>query len=165
MRTLSLLLIAIALPAAAATPEIARTPATPQAAGTVHTIRVIPEACARLEGMFTGEAATPYLFNAVRSSPACQPRARLVDFAKAQPSVAGGWKFNDEIRVPNAACAGQVAVVRVWRKPVAAEPPPLDAQGRARIYLQDAKETAKKGLPNVPLYAAHMEIEGRPCGG
>ena len=38
---------------------------------------------------------------------------RLVDAAKARPSVQAGWIFNDVIRVPNAACATQQAVVRV----------------------------------------------------
>lgn len=164
MRKLLPLLVAFALPAAAGTPEIARPMGTPQAVGAVHTVRSIPEACARLEGVFTGDAAQPYRFVAVRSSPTCQPRARFVDFAKAQPSVATGWKFNDEIRVPNAACPSQLAVVRVWRKPGDAAPPALDAQGRARIYLKDAATQAKTGdRPKVSLYAAQMRLEGHAC--
>jgi hypothetical protein len=166
MRIPPLLLMAIALPAAAAgaRPEIVRDTGRPQAIGAVHTIRAIPEACARLQGRFTGEAGQPYQFAAVRSSPTCQPRARYVDFAKAQPSAAKGWKFNDEIRVPNAACPSQQAVVRVWRKPGHVAPPPLDAQGRARVYLQDAAEQAKaQGGPKVSLYAAQMRLEGRAC--
>src|SRR3546814_14098461 len=55
--------------------------------GVVHTLRAIPEACARLQGEFTGDAAQPYRFAAVRTSATCQPRARLVDAAKARPSV------------------------------------------------------------------------------
>jgi len=167
MRVLPLLLIAFAFPASAAgKPEIARATGTPQAVGALHTVRSIPEACARLEGMFTGDAAQPYRLAPVRSSPTCQPRARFVDFAKAKPSEASGWKFNDEIRVPNAACPSQLAVVRVWRKPVEVAPPKLDAQGRARIYLGDAHEQAKqKGMPNVPMYAAEMKLEGKACGG
>jgi hypothetical protein len=166
MRILPALLIVVALPAAAAggKPEIARAVGAPQAMGAVHTIRAIPEACARLEGMFTGDAAQPYRFAAVKTSPNCQPRARFVDFAKAQPSVAKGWKFNDEIRVPSAACPSQQAVVRVWRKPVDAAPPKLDAQGRARIYLHDAKQQAQRGAPNVPMYAAALKLEGQACG-
>lgn len=167
MRVLPFLFVALSLPAAAGSkPEVARDTGKPQAVGAVHTVRAIPEACARLEGMFTGDAAQPYRFAAVRSSPNCQPRARFVDFAKATPSEAGGWKFNDEIRVPNAACPSQLAVVRVWRKPVNVAPPTLDEQGRSRIYLQDAREQAKKqGAPNVPMYAAEMSLEGKACGG
>ena len=168
MRVLPLLFVVLSFPVAAAgsKPEVARDTGKPQAIGTVHTVRAIPEACARLEGMFTGDAAQPYRFAAVRSSPNCQPRARFVDFAKAKPSEANGWKFNDEIRVPNAACPSQRAIVRVWRKPVAVAPPELDEQGRSRIYLQEAREQAKeKGAPNVPMYAAEMKLEGKACGG
>lgn len=166
MRILSLLLMTAALPAlaAGAQPEIARATGTPQAVGAVHTIRAIPEACARLEGMFTSDGAQPYRFTAVKSSPNCQPRARFVDFAKAQPSEAKGWIFNDEIRVPNAACPSQLAVVRVWRRPGAVDPPKLDAQGRSRIYLHEANERAKKeGAPQVPMYAAEMKLQGKAC--
>jgi len=132
----------------------------------VHTLRQIPEACARLEGVFTGDAAQPYRFSAVRTSPKCQARARFVDAAKVKPSEADGWKLNDLIRVPNAGCLTQLAVVRVWRHPANVTPPELDAQGRARIYLQDSVERAKaKKLPAVPMYAASMAIEGMPCGG
>jgi hypothetical protein len=165
---LVLLLAAAALPALAAdpTPEIARGAVTPQAVNAVHTLRQIPEACARLEGMFTGDAAQPYKFSAVRTSPKCQARARFVDAAKVKPSEADGWKFNDLIRVPNAACLTQLAVVRVWRHPADVAPPGLDAQGRARIYLKDSVDQAKaKKLPAVPMYAASMAIEGMPCGG
>jgi hypothetical protein len=165
---LVLLLAAAALPALAAdpTPEIARGSVTPQAVNAVHTLRQIPEACARLEGMFTGDAAQPYKFSAVRTSPKCQARARFVDAAKVKPSEADGWKFNDLIRVPNAACLTQLAVVRVWRHPADVAPPGLDAQGRARIYLKDSVDQAKaKKLPAVPMYAASMAIEGMPCGG
>lgn len=166
MRILPALFVAVALPAmAGARPEIARGTGTPQAVGTVHTVRAIPEACARLEGMFTGDAAQPYRFAAVRTSANCQARARFVDFAKARPAEAKGWKFNDEIRVPSAACPAQQAVVRVWRKPVEAVPPKLDAQGRARIYLHDAKQQAQQrgGAPDVPMYAAELKLEGKAC--
>lgn len=175
MRRLSLFsaaaLAVLAAPAAFAAadpvPEIQRSAtAPPQAAGSVHTLRQIPEACARLEGMFTGDAAQPYKFAVVRSSPNCQPRARFVDAAKAQPSEAAGWKFNDLIRVPSAACPQQQAVVRVWRKPAAVAPPQLDAQGRARLYLQDEKARAEAAkLAQIPMFAAAMTVEGKACGG
>lgn len=145
-------------------PEIKRAPITAQAVGAVHSLRQIPEACARMEGAFTGDAAQPYRYGVVRTSPQCQPRARFVDFAKAQPSAAKGWTFNDEIRVPNAACPSQQAVVRVWRKPVASAKPTLDAQGQARVYLEDAKQQAAAGnVPQVPLFAAQMTVEGKAC--
>jgi hypothetical protein len=147
-------------------PEIQRSTGTAQALGAAHTLRTIPEACARLEGMFTADAAQPYKYSVVRTSPQCQPRARFVDFAKAKPSLAGGWKFNDVIRVPNAGCPSQQAVVRVWRLP-ADNTPKLDGQGSARVYLQEAKENAAAGkkLPPVTMYAAEMKVEGKACGG
>lgn len=146
-------------------PEIARGASTPQAVGVVHTLRQIPEACARIEGAFTGQPAEPYRFAVVRTSANCQPRARFVDAAKANPSVAAGWIFNDLIRVPNAACATQQAVVRVWRKPVD-QAIALDGQGRARIYLEDEMEKAEaRKLNQVPMYAAAMAVEGAACGG
>jgi hypothetical protein len=166
MRLALLLLCVAAMPVLAAepVPEIQRGPAAAQAAGAVHTLRGIPEACARLEGVFTGDAAQPYRLSVVRSSPNCQARARFVDAQKVKPDAAGGWVFNDLIRVPSAACPGQQAVVRVWRHPANAVPPKLDAQGRARIYLQDSVDKAKaKTLPPIPMYAASMSVEGKAC--
>ena len=111
--------------------------------------------------LLTGQADDPYAFTVVRISPECQPRARFVDAAKAQPSQAKGWKFNDLIRVPNASCPSQQAVVRVWRKPVAVQPPGLDAQGQSRIYLDEQRQAAAAGkLAAVPMYAATMALEG-----
>ena len=60
-------------------PEIKRDTGAPQAVGAAHTLRTIPEACARLEGRFTGNAGKPYDFAAVRTSDRCAPRAKLVD--------------------------------------------------------------------------------------
>ena len=63
MRPLQTLMVAAlaaaALPASAAdpAPEIQRPLGTAQAVGAAHTLRSIPEACARLEGVFTGDAA------------------------------------------------------------------------------------------------------------
>jgi hypothetical protein len=158
-----LLLSALAVTAHAAKPEIDRPVGTPQGDGVMHTVRAIPEACAWLQGRFTGQRAQPYAFAAVRSSASCQPRARLVDPAKAKPSEASGWKLNDVVRVPSKDCAGLQAVVEVWRKPIASAPPKLDAQGRARLYLQDAKESAGKSAA-VTQYAAKVGTEGTPCG-
>lgn len=159
-----MLRIAIALMLAtgaahAAAPEIQRPPAAPQAVGAVHSLRGIPEACAMLQGRFTGQAAQPYVLAPVRSSASCQPRARFVDAAKAKPSTAAGWKLNDVIRVPSKQCAGLTAVVEVWRKPGATMLPELDAQGRARLYLQDVKADAAKAA-NVTQYAAVLHTDG-----
>ncbi len=162
---LAALAVIAAGPALAADPkpEITRPAVTPQAVGAAHTLRQIPEACARIEGMFTGQAAEPYKFAVVRTSANCQPRARFVDAAKAKPSQAGGWKFNDLIRVPNAACPQQQAVVRVWRKPVEVGQK-LDGQGKSRIYLQESKQAAAAGkIAAIPMFAAEMGVEGEAC--
>ena len=164
---LPLLMIAVLAPAlpalAAETPELQRAVGAPQAVGATHTLRQIPEACARLEGAFTGQAAEPYRFAAVRTSEQCQPRARFVDYAKAQPSAAKGWKLNDVIRVPNAACPAQQAVVRVWRLPVN-NTQALDGQGQSRIYLEEAKKQAAAGkIPQVTMFAAQLQVEGKAC--
>ena len=167
MRPSRLLLLAllpgIALAAQDPKPEIARAASTPQANGQAHTLRTIPEACARIEGQFTGQAADPYKFTLARTSANCQPRARLVDAAKVKPSTKDGWIFNDLIRVPSAACPAQQAVVRVWRKPLSSAPPDLDAQGRSRIYLKEATDKAKAKAPEVPMFAVAMALEGKPC--
>lgn len=167
MRLVTLLLAAaVAGPVLAAdpAPEIRRDPAQAQAPGKLHTLRTIPEACARMEGEFTGDAAQPYRFAVVRTSANCQARAKLVDAAKAKPSAKTGWIFNDLIRVPNAACTTQQAVVRVWRHPADVVPPTLDGQGRSRIYLKESLAKAKAGqLAPIPVYAASMAVEGLPC--
>jgi len=163
-RCLLLAALMTSLPALAAeTPERQRGIGAAQPVGTVHTVRQIPEACARLEGAFTGEAAAPYRFSAVRTSEQCQPRARFVDYAKVQPSAEKGWKLNDVIRIPSAACPAQQAVVRVWRLP-ATTTQPLDGQGQSRIYLEEAKKQAAAGqIAPVPQFAAQLQMEGTAC--
>lgn len=168
MRTAFVLALLLPLPLLAAepTPEIRRDAIKPQPVGAVHTLRTIPEACARIEGLFTGKVAEPYKFTVVRTSASCQARARFVDAAKARPSEKAGWKFNDLIRVPNATCATQQAVVRIWRKSANAVPPKLDAQGRSRIYLKESVDSARKGdIAAIPVYAAAMAVEGKACSG
>lgn len=161
---LSLVLLAAPAFAADPAPEIRRDPAPPQKVGVLHGLRTIPEACARLQGEFTGAEAEPYRFAVVRTSPACQPRARIVAAAEAKPSAAGGWILNDRIRVPSAACATRQAVVTVWRHPADAAPPALDAQGRSRIYLEESMRKARAGkLAAIPAYAVSMSLEGTPC--
>ncbi len=166
LRSLLLLALAPCLACAAQDPkpEITRQASTAQADGKAHTLRTIPEACARIEGQFTGQAADPYKFTLARTSANCQPRARLVDAAKVKPSTKEGWIFNDVIRVPSASCPSQEAVVRVWRKPADATPPDLDAQGRSRIYLKDATDKARAKAPSVPMFAVAMAVEGKACG-
>ena len=162
----TLVLSSAAASAAAPTPEIQRPAVSAQAINAVHTVRTIPEACARLEGMFVAGAAVPYALKPVKTSPKCQGRARFVDGSVAKPSASTGWILNDVVRIPSAACASQQAVVHVWRKPAdKAAPPARDAQGRSRIYLQDAKNSAKaKTLTAIPQYAAVLSIEGKACG-
>ncbi len=157
--------LATALPATAEqAPERQRAIGTAQAVGALHTLRQIPEACARLEGVFTGEGAQPYRFTTVRSSPQCQPRARFVDFAEAKPSQDSGWILNDVIRVPNANCPTQQAVVRVWRLPVAAHTE-RDGQGQSRIYLEEARKQAAAGkIAQIPMFTAQLQVDGQGCG-
>lgn len=161
-----LLAVLLAAPAAAADtrPEITRDPAPPQAQGKPHTLRTIPEACATLVGRFTGDAERPYAIDARRTSPACQPRARLVDAAKAGASAQAGWILNDRIRVPSATCPALEAVVEVWRKPGEAAVPAKDGQGQARIYLREGIAKARSGeLAALPVYAVRMAVEGAAC--
>ena len=147
--------------AAGLQPEIRREAFPAQKPGQVHTIRIIPETCAYLQGSFTADPATPYRYGAARTGKRCQPRARLVDPAKAKPSTESGWILNDLIRIPNAACPAQQAVIRVWRKPANNAPPPPDAQGRPRIYLEDAKRQAAAGkIAPLTEYAAVLTMEG-----
>jgi hypothetical protein len=157
---LALLVATASVPAAE--PEIKRPAAAPQGDGVAHVLRTIPEACASLQGRFTGDAKSPYAFAPTRSSTTCQPRARFVDPVKARPAAASGWKLNDVIRVPSKDCPALQAVVEVWRKPGAAAPPKLDAQGRARLYLQDAK-AGDVGGAAVTQYTAKLALEGTPC--
>lgn len=166
MRILIALLAALSLPAMAADPkpEITRVAVKPQAVGVPHSLRTIPEACARIEGMFTGDAAQPYKFAVVRTSPECRARARFVDAAKAKPSAQDGWKFNDLLRVPNATCGTQFAVVRVWRQPAGAPLPKRDGQGQSRVYLEESRKLAEANkLAAIPMYAAEMSVEGLAC--
>lgn len=164
---LYLLMIApLAGPAHAAddtAPEIERPVAPPQAVGEVHALRTIPEACARIEGVFTGNATEPYRFAVLPTHSNCQPRARFVDTTEVGPDTASGWIFNDLIRIPSEACPSQHALVRVWRKPGSAAPLELDAQGRVRIYLQESKQTAGGAASKLPLFTAAMAVEGEAC--
>jgi hypothetical protein len=150
--------------AADPSPEVKREPYPAKPNGEVHTIRVVPEACVYLHGMFTGDKAQPYRYGAKRTNPRCQPRAQMVDPTKAAPSTASGWILNDIVRIPSAACGSQTAVVRVWRKPADNRPPPADAQGRSRIYLDASKQRAEQGkLAPISKYAAVLSVEGAAC--
>lgn len=150
--------------AADPTPEVRRGAYPAQAIGQPHTIRIIPEACVYLQGEFTNVPDAPYRWFSARSSDRCQPRATYVDANRAKPAVERGWRLNDVIRVPNQSCPGQQAVIRVWRQPMDNAPPPADAQGRPRIYLEDAKRQAAQGkTPPVSRYSATMSVEGKSC--
>ncbi len=158
------LLVAATSSAADPKPEIQRAASTPQAIGVTHTLRTIPEACARLEGKFTGDKSKPYVFAAVPTSARCQPRARLVDAVSAKASAANGWLLNDVIRVPSASCPSQQAVVRIWRQANNVAPPKLDAQGRSRIYLKEGLDAARHGqLAVMPVFASSLALEGNAC--
>lgn len=167
----AVLLAVLAAAAAVAAPLRAQTTVSvqeqtgaPQAVGAAHTVRIIPEACTRLEGVFTGDAAAPYRIQAVQTSPACQPRARYVDPAQARPSAAGGWVARTVTRIPQAGCPARQAVVRVWHKPVQQDLA-RDAQGKVRIYLQDAQKQAAAGqLRALPEYSAQLEVARASCG-
>ncbi|MEZ0469192.1 hypothetical protein [Luteimonas salinilitoris] len=159
----SLTVVPVALAADGQAPEIERETAPPQAVGAAHTLRQIPEACARIEGVFTGQAEPPYRFSVKQTSPGCQPRARLVNADEVQPDPDDGWLLNDVVRIPSAACPSQQAVARIWRKPAAASLQ-TDAQGRARIYLDEARAQADTGqVPQPELYAAQLRVEGDGC--
>ena len=68
------------------------------------------------------------------------------------------------MRVPSAECPAQVAVVRVWRENSRKlAPPSLDAQGRARVYLKDAKAAEVPGAVKLPRFAVAMSLQGKPC--
>ncbi|MBO9717993.1 MAG: hypothetical protein J7507_14630 [Pseudoxanthomonas sp.] len=136
----------------------------PQAVGAVHTVRTIPEACTRLEGVFTGEAAQAYRMQPVRTAPNCQPRARYVDPAQARPSQQDGWILSTETLIPQAGCPARQALVKVWRKPVAQDLA-RDGQGQVRIYLQDAQKQAAAGqMRALPEYSAVLDVTGGRCG-
>ena len=158
----SLALFALTAQASEPQPEIRRAVGKPQAVGVLHTLRGFPEACTRIQGQFTGNAAKPYDFAVVPTGSRCQPRAKLVDAASVKPQGRPGWIYNDEVRVPSAACPSQQVVVRVWRSTTTATPPKLDAQGRSRLYLKDSLA----GMPdaaNVPVYAIEMGVAGKAC--
>ena len=178
MRHASLLLVSTALlalaphthaatkSAAAAPPEIQREVGQAQAVGQLHTLRNIPEACVRLQGQFTGDAAAPYRMESVPRD-RCALRAKYVEanVLKAPPSLADGWILNDMIRVPNAACPNQLAALSVWRHQVDPTKIALDGQGRMRIYMKDGNVTTPSGQKAhaVSLYTATLEVSGS-CG-
>ncbi|KRG44949.1 hypothetical protein ARC78_03825 [Stenotrophomonas pictorum JCM 9942] len=167
MKAAAVLILLTALPlpvlAASAKPEIERPAGSAQADGAVHTVRQIPEACTRIEGRFTGDAASPYDMQLVRTSAQCQPRAVFLDFARVTPSEAAGWKLNEVVRIPSAACRSRQAQVEVWRKP-AGQQVALDGQGQSRVYLGDAKTQAAAGkLAALPAYSARLSVEGAAC--
>ncbi len=160
-----ILLAALPLPlfAANAKPEIERPAASPQAVAALHTVRQIPEACTRIEGRFTGDAAAPYDMQLVRISAQCQARAAFLDSTKVTPSEASGWKLNEVVRIPSASCNTQQALIEVWRKP-AGQQVALDGQGQNRVYLEDAKTQAAAGrLAALPAYSAVLRMEGASC--
>lgn len=151
---LLVILSGAACAAAATSPEIAR-PAgstTPQAIGMLHSLRNIPEACVLVEGLFTGDSGEPYRIEVLPHDP-CARRAQFIDASRIQPSPSQHthWLLNDRIEVPRADHPACVATVEIWRKPGTAAPPSLDAQGRARLYLDKPQARV-----DVPTYTAML---------
>jgi hypothetical protein len=157
-RAICLLLAAGA--ASAATPEITRAPATPQAPGTAHTLRNVPEACVRLEGRFGADPTAPYALT-LHARPGCTPRAGFdADIGTGAPA-GEGWILNDVLRVPRADRPACVASVSVWRHPGALAPIAQDGQRRVRMYLdQDRKPAGER-----PRFAASLETTPDCAGG
>jgi hypothetical protein len=151
---------------AATEPEIQREVGQAQAVGQVHTLRNIPEACVRLQGQFTGDAATPYRMESVPRD-RCAPRAKYVEASALQtpPSSADGWTLNDVIRVPSAACPNQQAALSIWKHQVDPTKIALDGQGRMRMYMQDGNVTTPSGekAHAITLYTATLKVSGG-CG-
>jgi len=149
--------------ASLSTPEVRRDgPLPAQAVGAVHTLRIIPETCRYLRGRFTGDARAPYAVDVVARGGRCQARARLR--AVDTPPAGGGWQLNDVLRVPHAACPGFEAAVTIWRRSGGNLPPARDAQGRARLYLQDEKRRAERSaLEQLGEYVYLVATDGAGC--
>ena len=132
-----------------------------QSTGVKHTLRQIPEACVRLEGVFTGDPAKPYAMELVRLGPPCQPRARYDGrLTKAMATPGTGWRQTQVIRIPSANCPGLVVDFEVWQRPGAAAPRP-DGQGQTRVYLEEAQRDARSGqLARLPGYAVRTRAKG-----
>lgn len=150
-RHISVLALLLLFPvlAAAQRPEIVRPPAPPQAVGVAHTVRVIPEACRRLQGQFTGDAARPYALEAVETNPRCMRRAEFAMPGELPaPSAATGWTLSDRIRIPRSECPSQSAVIEVWRQ--------------QRPVPERRRITVAEGEASRPLlsYAVDLRIEG-----
>ncbi|MBS0211791.1 MAG: hypothetical protein JSR26_01245 [Proteobacteria bacterium] len=152
---LAMFLAASAPAAAPPAPEITRPPdsSTPQPIGALHTVRNIPEACVRLEGLFTGDPKEPYRIEVLPRDP-CVQRASYVDASqvKPAPSVADHWILNDRIVIARADAPACQATIEVWRHPGNNKPPALDAQGRARIYLDKPQAPV-----TVPEFSASVQ--------
>ena len=59
---------------------------------------------------------------------------------------------------------GQQATVSIWRRSGGNAPPAHDAQGRARLYLQDEKQRAQRGaLAQLGEYVYVVASEGPAC--
>ncbi len=158
-----LLALSAAAPSAAAdTPEITRAAASAQADGVLFTLRQIPEACVRMQGAFSG-GTPPFRIEVMPTRADCQPRARFLGVHEQAPQ-GPGWRLNDVIRVPSAHCPGLSAVLTVWRKPATGGAPALDAQGRARIVLNEAMHGTVRATTTPALFAAQFAVTGTPCG-
>lgn len=136
-------------------PQRTRTASTPQADGTVHTLRQIPEACVRLQGQFGGAAG--YALEVVPLGPGCPQRARFVAPGTLTPDPAAGWQYDEQIVVPAARDRRCTATLAVWKLPAGMAG--RDGQGQARVYLDQARQQAAAGrLPAPARWTAVLTI-------
>lgn len=135
------------------TSQAPTTEAHPQALGLRHTIRQIPEACVRLEGVFTDSKTTPYNVDVVPISNRCQPRAQFVPYS-ARSCKSGQWKTQSQIHIPRADCSLCSATITVFTCP---NSPPhwQDGRGNIRIYL-NPKDPQHQDNIALPLFSAQF---------
>lgn len=156
----SVLLAAATTPLASPTAAAGPRQATAQADGAEHTLRQIPEACTRVQGVFTGQPATPYRLQVRQTRPDCQPRARFVAAEVAKPEQAAGWVLEDRIVVPSAACPGLQVELQVYKRGAGASLG-RDGQGQGRVYLDQARQQAMAGqLAVLPAWSARLLVHG-----
>jgi hypothetical protein len=168
MREHHVLPVALGLPlllalsgAAMATAPAARPAASPQADGVAHTLRQIPEACIRLQGMFTGRADQPYALQAVPTQERCPRRAVFAGISDA-PQADEGWQLDEQIMVPSAACPALRMTLSLWRHPGQVRTAERDGQGQVRVYVEQARQAATGGgQATLPQWRASWQVQGR----
>ena len=146
---------------AMATGLAARPAASPQADGVAHTLRQIPEACIRLQGMFSGRADHPYALQAVPTQERCPRRAVFAGIADA-PQADEGWQLDEQIVVPSAACPALRMTLSLWRHPGQVRKAERDGQGQVRVYVEQARQAADGAeQATLPQWRASWQVQGR----